>query len=206
VKNNRGFTLIELLIVVAIIGILAAIAIPNFLQAQVRSKVARCQADMRTEFEGYELYNVDNNEYPIPMDYCSAAPSQAFHSRSSVLITTPVDYITSLTLDPFVLKDSTFWGGACNYPQSVGQRYVYYRTQWMVDELGDYWGGTLVPWVGQIMMYGYGPDKTPFQGAAATLLPYDPTNGTISSGNIIRTQLKQDGILPNPVTGTYLWP
>ena len=47
----------------------------------------------------------------------------------------------------------------------------------MVDELGDYWGGTLTDWVGEIMMYGYGPDKTPFHGARATLLPYDPTVG-----------------------------
>jgi prepilin-type N-terminal cleavage/methylation domain-containing protein len=46
--SRSGFTLIELLIVVGIIAILVAIAVPNFLEALTRSNVARCKADMRS--------------------------------------------------------------------------------------------------------------------------------------------------------------
>src|SRR5437870_12866546 len=62
--RKKGFTLIELLIVVAIIAILAAIAIPNFLAAQVRAKVSRAKAEMRTLATAIESYEVDNNRYP----------------------------------------------------------------------------------------------------------------------------------------------
>ena len=61
---KKAFTLIELLIVVAIIAILAAIAVPNFLEAQMRAKVSRCNADMRTIATGLESYRVDNNSLP----------------------------------------------------------------------------------------------------------------------------------------------
>lgn len=59
----KGFTLIELLIVVAIIAILAAIAVPNFLEAQIRSKVSRSKNDMRSIATALEAYFVDNNTY-----------------------------------------------------------------------------------------------------------------------------------------------
>jgi len=64
-KKIKGFTLIELLIVVAIIAILAAIAVPNFLEAQVRSKVSRAQSDMRSLATAIESYMVDNNNFPV---------------------------------------------------------------------------------------------------------------------------------------------
>ena len=63
-RDSKGFTLIELLIVVAIIGIIAAIAIPNLLNAIDRGKQKRTMADMRSLGTAVESYAVDNNVYP----------------------------------------------------------------------------------------------------------------------------------------------
>ena len=62
-KSQKGFTLIELLIVVAIIGIIAAIAIPNLLNAIQRGKQKRTMGDMRTVATANESYSIDNNQY-----------------------------------------------------------------------------------------------------------------------------------------------
>jgi type II secretion system protein G len=62
-RKQTGFTLIELLIVVAIIGILAAIAIPNLLTAMQRAKQKRTMADMRTIATAWEARAVDVNKY-----------------------------------------------------------------------------------------------------------------------------------------------
>ena len=85
-RKKEGFTLIELLIVVAIIGIIAGIAIPNFLGARTKARVTRAFADMRAIADALEMYYVDNTTYPAALADLTTA-------------TTP--YITSLPNDPF---------------------------------------------------------------------------------------------------------
>ena len=73
-RNQKGFTLIELLIVVAIIGIIAAIAIPNLLNAIDRGKQKRTMADIRSIGTAVESYAVDNNFYPKVNSYAAVTP------------------------------------------------------------------------------------------------------------------------------------
>lgn len=101
-RQRVGFTLIELLIVVAIIGILAAIAVVNYLNAQIRTRLARTTADMRTIATAMESYKIDNDSYP---------PTAGQYE-----LTTPISYITmwpkSVFDEPGMHKDDgRYWGG-----------------------------------------------------------------------------------------------
>jgi prepilin-type N-terminal cleavage/methylation domain-containing protein len=98
-SHRKGFTLIELLIVVAIIAILAAIAIPNFLAAQIRAKVSRVKSNMQTATTAIEAYYVDNNSYPA--SFVGDVPSLSYEYGLPIVVTTPIAYMTSIPDDIF---------------------------------------------------------------------------------------------------------
>jgi prepilin-type N-terminal cleavage/methylation domain-containing protein len=97
--QQKAFTLIELLIVVAIIGILAAIAIPNFLQAQVRAKLARVESDMRNTAMAIETYAVDNNCWPV--GWWPGSSYADMKVMIYMVLSTPIAYISEYPTDPF---------------------------------------------------------------------------------------------------------
>lgn len=208
-----GFTLIELLIVVAIIAILAAIAVPNFHEAQIRSKISRVRTDLRSIATGVESYMVDNRRYPptamyagdVSVDY----PAGFFAGRGgATLLTTPVAYLASYPLDPF----PDFQGWTSGNTQHIGMpdRPYYYDQispagaalahggrpyrgdaeramglKWALFSCGPTRGRKGVP--GSMSdedgWYFYLKPRRAFPSA---LQFYDPTNGTVSVGAIAR--------------------
>lgn len=196
-STRKGFTLIELLIVVAIIAILAAIAVPNFLEAQVRSKVSRALADMRTLATALEAYCVDVNKYPPDIDHTAL-----HYYYISYLVTTPIAYLSTA----YSLYDPFRYGKTSLPPEYWRYRYVSYDQRQEEEPTSTIFFPGGPERYGRWKLSSCGPDGIAdvpqpiydirrFGGAWPPII-YDATNGTASWGDIIRSQ--KDSVVSNP--------
>lgn len=184
--RTLAFTLIELLVVVAIIAILALIAIPNLLLAQTRAKVAASQSELRVLAASLETYFTDNLHYPpatgVGQYYIDGTTFVTPVSRRLIPLTTPIAYMSNVPRDPFPSRE----GFAGNAQQLDTYDYFEADTR-PAGGSGHTSGATWrISSPGPDLYQAYGGFLMGFDEPNRKGVDYDPTNGTVSTGDIVR--------------------
>ncbi len=196
-KIRRSFTLIELLIVVAIIGILAAIAVPNFINAQIRAKLAACKGEMKTMQTALEMYRVDHNEYMPRNTYIGNSTYATWYVYRYLI--SPVAYILQCPNDPFnpnaiayAMTDSRSLPAGLNSTTMVTPEIDYFAYSMQGRLLSVPPCASPKMW----LLISIGPDKFgqldpeifgPVTADAHLNMLYAVSNGLVSKGDIIHT-------------------
>jgi len=187
VRKISGFTLIELLIVIAIILILIAIALPNFMEAQLRAKLVRVKSEYQSLATALETYRLDYQKYPY-YDAWGGGGSYSPIIYRLIPLTTPVKYIGNVSFhDPFLAFEA---GG---YGDDNSRFYYNYRNHefFRMNQFPDF---NVPVWI----LNSMGPDGVKNQGLQTelwargmvpfdTVVIYSPTNGSKSPGDISKT-------------------
>lgn len=205
-KGNLGFSAIELLICIALVAMLAAIAVPNYMQADTSSKIAQAKQDLNSLKIGLEVYETDLGAYPWQNHPPVCLGTSPYTTKRATLerLTTPVSYLGENTpfYDPFV-ADGYYEGATLStwtpLSDPGSQNCYFYNARNLIDT--STWGQTQEHDVDPYWYFleSAGPDlsrhetyqalnamatDTALNRARLSMTIYDPTNGSVSRGSI----------------------
>lgn len=199
-RKPNAFMLVELVVIVAILGIMIAVAVPNFTRAEERAQVSRVRADLHMVAVALESYSADHGRYPLhgfPEEWPEPGSTYDYDYASQVLsgvITTPVAYLSSLTAmrdayvpdyPPGTFSEQQNW-------EKTHYNYICFLSPWKDYNLGAQAFAQRI--YGKWRLVSAGPDRKHFghPNGGYQSVSFDPTNGTASWGDIMWTEKSSD--------------